>query len=201
MKERALYIIHPGSVLYPVYHKYIKLSRITADGLKMKLLKMLFNIESCPDITIAAAQIRPSERNCTTPQLQNSREHKQITKAKNTQQRMLSLKAGGSIYEAPAMLRSRISCRTCSTLWSKWPCAYCSRVSGSKYCCTCAIREYASAQTIRKSASLSIPRNMGWRDSHRSCILTSASNDGSRYGTRRSMSWGISVVNCSFRAS
>jgi hypothetical protein len=29
----------------------------------MKLLKMLFNIESYPDITVAAAQIRPFETN------------------------------------------------------------------------------------------------------------------------------------------
>lgn len=50
-------------------------------------------------------------------------------------------------YVAPAMLRSRISCRTCSTLWSRWPWAYFSLVLGSRNCWTWAILEYASAQT------------------------------------------------------
>jgi len=38
------------------------------------------------------------------------------------------------IYTVPAILKSRISCRTCSTLLSKCPCAYCSLVSASRYC-------------------------------------------------------------------
>lgn len=41
----------------------------------------------------------------------------------------------------PAMLKSLISCRTCSTRPSRWPWAYCSLVSASRYCWTCAMRE------------------------------------------------------------
>ncbi len=40
----------------------------------------------------------------------------------------------------PLMLSSRISCSTCSTRVSRWPWAYCSRVSASRYCWTWAMR-------------------------------------------------------------
>ena len=85
-------------------------------------------------------------------------------------------------YTVPLMLNSRISCNACSTLESSSPFAYWSLVSASRYCCTCAIRLYASAQK-------------------RSCILTRASKLGSRYGTRRSMSCGSSVDSCSLSCS
>ena len=51
-------------------------------------------------------------------------------------------------HTVPAILNSRISPRTSSTRLSKLPCAYCSLVSASKNCCTCAIRLYASAQNL-----------------------------------------------------
>lgn len=85
-------------------------------------------------------------------------------------------------HTVPAILNSRISPSTCSTRLSKCPCAYCSLVSASRNCCTCAILEYASAQ-------------------NRSWIFTNASKEGSRYGTRRSMSCGNSEKSWSFKAS
>jgi len=82
----------------------------------------------------------------------------------------------------PAILSSRISPNTPSTLASNCPCAYISLVSASRNCCTCAIRLYASAQ------------NRNW-------IFTNASKLGSRYGTRKSISWGSSLKSCSLSAS
>lgn len=67
----------------------------------------------------------------------------------------------GHAQTVPLMLKPRISCSTSSTLASKCPSAYCSLVSASRNCCTCAIRLYASAQK-------------------RSWILTSASKLGSK---------------------
>ena len=64
-------------------------------------------------------------------------------------------------HTVPAIVKSRISDKTCSTRLSRSPLAYCSRVSASRYCCTCAILEYASAQ------------NLSW-------IFTNASKLGSR---------------------
>lgn len=64
-------------------------------------------------------------------------------------------------HTVPLMLSSRISCNACSTLSSSCPSAYWSLVSLSRYCCTCAMRLYASAQK-------------------RSWILTRASKLGSR---------------------
>jgi len=85
------------------------------------------------------------------------------------------------VFVAPAMLRSGISCRTRSTLWSGRPCAYLSLVLGSRYCWTWAILEYASAQTGEQGGQLfASGETSGVEGLHLSWIFTGAANEGSR---------------------
>ena len=85
------------------------------------------------------------------------------------------------IYVAPAMLISGISGISCSSLWSRWACAYFSLVLASRYCWTWAILEYVSAQTGEQGGQLfASGEPSGVEGLHLSWIFTGAWNEGSR---------------------